>query len=39
MNRNFDQKFGSGALNGKMVHVKTIENNRIDTYFRTGQVK
>ena len=28
----------SGALNGKMLHVRIIENNKIDTYFRLGKV-
>ena len=25
--------FGSGALSGKMLIVRIIENNKIDTYF------
>ncbi len=30
---------GSGALSGKMLLVRIIENNKIDAYFRSGQVK
>ncbi len=30
---------GSGALSGKMLHVSIVENNKIDHYFRAGQVK
>ncbi len=26
----------SGALSGKMLLVRIVENNKIDTYFRTG---
>ncbi len=28
--------FGSGALSGKMLHVRIVENNKIDAYFRAG---
>ena len=28
-----------GALPGKMLLVRIIENNKIDAYFRSGQVK
>ena len=28
--------FGSGALSGKMLLVRIVENNKIDTYFRAG---
>ncbi len=31
--------FGSGALNGKMLLVGIIENNKIDAYFILYQVK
>ncbi len=34
-----DQVGGSGALSGKMLHVRFVENNKIDAYFRAGQVK
>ncbi len=27
---------GSGALSGKMLLVRIVENNRIDAYFRAG---
>ncbi len=27
---------GSGALSGKMLHVRLVENNKIDAYFRGG---
>ncbi len=27
---------GSGALPGKMLLVRIIENNKIDSYFRAG---
>ena len=30
---------GSGALCGKMLLVRIIENNKIGAYFRSGQVK
>ncbi len=30
------KKFGSGALPGKMLLVRIIENNKIDAYFRSG---
>ena len=30
---------GSGALSGKMLLVRIVENNKIDAYFRAGQVK
>ena len=29
-------KIGSGALPGKMLLVRIIENNKIDAYFRLG---
>ena len=28
--------FGSGALSGKILLVRIIENNKIDAYFRAG---
>ena len=28
--------FGSGALSGKLLLVRIVENNKIDTYFRAG---
>ena len=28
--------FGSGALYGKILLVRIIENNNIDAYFRSG---
>ena len=31
-------RFGSGALPGKMLLVRIIENNKIDVYFWTGRV-
>ena len=31
--------FGSGALSGKMLLVRIVENNKIDDYFRSGVVK
>ncbi len=31
--------FGSGAICGKMLFVRIIENNKIDAYFRSGFVK
>ncbi len=27
---------GSGALSGKMLLVRIIENNKVDAYFRVG---
>ena len=30
---------GSGALKSKMLLVRIIENNKIDAYLRSGQVK
>ena len=27
---------GSGAFSGKIFHVRIVENNKIDTYFRAG---
>ena len=30
---------GSGALNGKMLLVRIIENNKIYDYFRSDKVK
>ena len=32
-------KKGSGALSGKMLRVRIVENNKIDAYFRAGLVK
>ncbi len=32
-------KIGSGALPGKMLLVRIIENNKIDAYFKSDQVK
>ena len=32
------ETFGSGALPDKMLLVSIIENNKIDAYFRSGQV-
>ena len=31
--------FGSGALSGKILLVRIVENNKIDAYFRAGLVK
>ncbi len=31
-----NKSFGSGALSGKMLLVRIVENIRIDDYFRTG---
>ena len=31
--------FGSGALNGKILLVRILENNKIDHYFSSGLVK
>ena len=28
-----------GALNGNMLLVRIIENNKIDVYFRSGHIK
>ena len=28
--------FGSGALPGKILLVRIVENNKIDAYFRVG---
>ena len=28
--------FGSGALSGKMLLVRIIENNKVSAYFRAG---
>ncbi len=28
--------FGSGALSGKMLLVKIVENNNMDAYFKSG---
>ena len=28
--------FGSGALSGKMLLVRIVENMKIDAYFRAG---
>ena len=30
------KKKGSGALPGKMLLVRNVENNKIDDYFRAG---
>ena len=30
------QRLGTGALPGKMLLVRIIENNKIDAYFRSG---
>ena len=30
------KKIGSGALSGKKLLVRIIENNKIDAYFRAG---
>ena len=30
--------FGSGALSGKMLLVRIVENNKIEAYFRSGWV-
>ena len=30
---------GSGALAGKMLLVRIVENNKIDAYLRAAQVK
>ncbi len=35
----FLKKRGSGALSGKMLLVRIVENNKIDAYFRAGRVK
>ena len=32
-------KLGSGALNGKMLLVRNIENDKIDSYCKSGLVK
>ena len=34
-----EREVGSGALSGKMLLVRIIENNEIDAHFREGQVK
>ena len=36
---NIDKIFGSGALLGKMLLVRFVENNNIDAYFRACWVK
>ena len=33
------EKKGSGALSGKMLLVRIVENNNINAYFRAGLVK
>ncbi len=33
------ENIGSGALSGKMLLVRIVENNKIDNYLRAGQVK
>ncbi len=35
-NLNLRKKFGSGALSGKILLVRIIENYKIDDYFRAG---
>ena len=35
---NFNREIGSGALFGKMVLIRIVENNKIDAYFRAGWV-
>ena len=32
----FQIKIGSGALSGKMLLVRIVENNKIDYYLRAG---
>ncbi len=31
-----NEEIGSGALTGKILLVKIVENNKIDAYFREG---
>ncbi len=31
--------FGSGALSGKMLLVRILENNKVNAYFKAGKVK
>ncbi len=31
-----NKSFGSGALSGKILLVRIIENDKIDAYFRSG---
>ena len=38
-NNNLKTFLGSGALSGKMLLVRIVENDRIDAYFRTDLVK
>ena len=35
----FDKSFGSGALSGKMLLVRKVENDIIYAYYRAGWVK
>ena len=30
------REFGSGALSGKMLLIRIVENNKIDAYLRAG---
>ena len=30
------EKLGSGALSGKILLVRIVENDKIDAYFRVG---
>ncbi len=34
-----DKNIGSGALSGKILLVRIVENIKIDTYYRAGYVK
>ncbi len=34
--KRFMLNLGSGALSGKMLLIRIVENNKIDDYFRTG---
>ncbi len=34
--REFSYYFGYGAISGKMLLVRIVENNKIDAYFRAG---
>ena len=36
---NYLREENNGAFSGKMLLVRIIENNKIYTYFRSGQVK
>ncbi len=35
---NHEVLLGSGALSGEMLLVRIIENNKVDDYFRAGEV-